>query len=214
MGLNVPEYRVVVDNQGELFFGSEYCTVRKPLEDVQELRRLFERDPTQLTRALILDLLLFNNDRTFGKSGDIFSDGQRLYFVDHGHALWGDGRCFGDLHRLESDRYDSNIVQGYVKGFLRCVEANELVWSKANWPLAQREFGQMKSNVLDQFRRACCELEAMNDQEDIQSWVKHSGVLFQPRLVQPMCKALTDWSNRLNRFFQSNDGRESFLQMI
>jgi hypothetical protein len=213
-GLNMPEHRVMVNNEGELFFGSEYCDTRKPLESSVELKRLFDSDPTQLTRALLLDLLLFNNDRTFGRSGDIFSDGERLYFIDHGHALFGDGRCFGDLHRIECECYNSDIVKGYISGFLRCAEANQLVWSEHNQETVQSEYDTVRKFVPGRFEQTCREIEAMRNRGEIKVWEARNGLLLQPRLVGAMEKALSRWTSHLDCYFRDASGRKAFRKCL
>ena len=206
-GLRMPEARILVVPEDGLFFGSEYLSSAKPMQDQGTLKEVVSVNLDQLTRALVLDLLLFNSDRTIGRQGDILCDDGKLFFIDHGHSLWGDGRCFGDLHRIEHECYSPEIVRGYVKDFLRCKEANALVWKEDNWSLAQKLFRETREKTKNEFRSACDSLKGLQRDEGVTAWRGSTKMLFQPRLVSCMAEALGKWAEELHRgYFQDGDG--------
>ena len=215
VSLKMPDARILVSDDGAMWFGSEYHPHWQPVQNDDTLRGLCSSNVEQLTLALILDLLLFNNDRTIGPNGDIFCEGQELFFIDHGHSLWGDGRCFGDLHRVECERYNTEIVKNYIRDFLHCAKANVLVLEKDNWPLVQQTYERVKKKIPDQFKDICRNLERLGDREEVQAWQKgYDDVPVQPRLVKTMAGALDKWAQELDNYFEKPNGWEALTRVV
>ena len=220
VSLKMPDARILVSDDGAMWFGSEYHPHWQPVQNDDTLRGLCSSNVEQLTLALILDLLLFNNDRTIGPNGDIFCEGQELFFIDHGHSLWGDGRCFGDLHRVEwkrydreCERYDTEIVKGYIKGFLHCAEANDLVLEEGNWPLVQQTYRTVRTKIPGQFKDICGNLDKLRDRKEVQAWKERYRMDVQPRLVKTMARALDKWASELDNHFEKPSGREELSRL-